>query len=429
MNSKEFIELCKNNDIQEVQITLNNSYVATLYVINDEITKNQVIDVTNYLVKANILDKTISIKTECLDENLIEDLKNIAVSLEIEEKEIFIENESNIERNNVEKISLDNYKDLLLKNNKIRLKEYPSTYNIVQELVYISNKKEIINSKNTELISSNNYYEYLIEATAKENDNCVVDVNTITAKKIEDLKIEELFIKTLEENKHHLNEQEIKSGKYKVLFEPKTTISLMKFLGSMLNGENILTKVSLLENKLNQKIFSDKLTLIEDPTDITKPSYRTFDDEGTKTTKKEIITNGIINTYLYDNKTAIKANINSTGNSYNNSISYHNLYIKPGSKTKEELIKEMNNGILITDLLVSGGSSSITTGAYTGQAYGFLIEDGKIKCAIKNALFDTNLIDLLNNIIEVGSEIEYCNSIIGSPALLVDNISFIGKGE
>ena len=89
----------------------------------------------------------------------------------------------------------------------------------------------------------------------------------------------------------------------------------------------------------------------------------------------------------------------------------------------------MNNGIIITDLLVSSGSSSITTGSYTGQAYGFLVENGKIKSAIKNALFDTTLIDMLNNIIDIGNTIEYCNSIIGSPALLIDNINFIGKDK
>ena len=64
-----------------------------------------------------------------------------------------------------------------------------------------------------------------------------------------------------------------------------------------------------------------------------------FDDEGTKTCKKEIVNKGEIKTFLYDIKEAKLKNVQPTGNRFEG-ISTRNMYVLPGKKTDQELFAE-----------------------------------------------------------------------------------------
>ena len=151
----------------------------------------------------------------------------------------------------------------------------------------------------------------------------------------------------------------------------------------MVSAANIREKTSCLEKKINTKVFSEKLTIIEDPRDKKYPGYRLFDDEGTETYKKNIVKNGIIETSISNIKEAKINKSISTGNAYSG-IGTRNMYIVPGEKTLEELLQELDNGIYITDYMgASGTSISTVTGNISLQIFGFKIEDGKIVSGIE----------------------------------------------
>src|SRR5699024_8731554 len=100
--------------------------------------------------------------------------------------------------------------------------------------------------------------------------------------------------------------------------------SILSNFIDMLSATNIRQKISCLEGKLNEKVFSDKLTIIEDPKNEDYPGATIFDDEGTETEKKEIIKDGVLKTYLYNIKEAKEQNKKTTGNGYS-SISTRNM--------------------------------------------------------------------------------------------------------
>ena len=170
-------------------------------------------------------------------------------------------------------------------------------------------------------------------------------------------------------------------------------------------------------------MFSNKITIVEDPLNISLVGTRIFDMEGNATYYKELIKDGKFITKLYDNKNAIIEDKKSTGTSGG----VRNMYIVPGSNSYEELIKKMDNGIII-DLLegLHAGANTIT-GELSLQASGYEIKEGKISKALKLIIMQTTLKELFNKVIDIGNDLEMFSVTGGSPSILFNDITIVGK--
>ena len=138
---------------------------------------------------------------------------------------------------------------------------------------------------------------------------------------------------------------------------------------------------------------------------------------------KEIIKNGYFITKLYDNKTAIKDKTKSTGNSFGT----RNMYIVPGQLNKNELIKELNDGIYITYIEGLHAGIDNTTGDISLQAEGYLIKNGEKEKALNMIILSTNIFELFKNVIEVGNDLEFFSITSGAPSLLIRDITIVGQ--
>ena len=191
----------------------------------------------------------------------------------------------------------------------------------------------------------------------------------------------------------------------------------------MLAGDAIRNKVSCLGDKLDKKVFSDKLTIVQEPTNKKYPGYRLFDDEGTKTSDITIIDKGKVKTYLYNIKEAKIKGIKSTGNGYGG-IATRNMYARPGNVNIEELLKELDNGIYITDFMGSMSSAiNIVNGQISLQVFGFIVKDGKIIKGFEPAIMTTTIFELLSNIETIGNDLVFTNTNCASPSILIKDIS------
>ena len=191
----------------------------------------------------------------------------------------------------------------------------------------------------------------------------------------------------------------------------------------MLSATAVRNKVSCLDGKIAKKLFSDKLSVIEDPTNKDYPGYRLFDNEGTRTYKKEIIKAGVVKTYLYNIKEAILAETQSTANGYD-SISTKNMYVIPGNISDEDLLKKLDNGIYIADYMESGGTSiNSVNGNISLQVFGFIVEKGKLVSGIEPSILTSTIYELLSNIEEISSNLQFTSTSSASPSMLIRDIS------
>ncbi len=430
MNSEEFIKLCLDNDIKNVLLTINNVYSSNIEMHNDEVHKEQIMDVTTYTIKATYQDNTITLNTEYLDDSLITDIKEMALYTENKTLDEVIKAKQIRAKKEIKKEVVSDFKEALIATYQMA-KEEPYCTFYLQQIEYHAVSKKIVNSEGLSLESNNSYYEYGCEITSKKDlEEAVTDTKIIVVKDKKDLNVLEFTKDVILTNKIHLNKKDIPSGKYKILFKESVVKDLISYFVSMLNGTSVNKGITLLKDSLDQKEFSDKLTIIENPQDENSPSTRLFDDEGTTTSKKELLSKGIIKSFIYDNKSAKEAKKKSTGNSYNGGIDVKNVYLEKGASSYEDLIKKMDNGIIINDVMVSGSATNINTGVYTGEiSSGFLVENGKIVSGINNVIFVTDLKEIFNSIIDIGCEIVYTTPSIGAPCLLVDNITITGGVE
>ena len=238
-----------------------------------------------------------------------------------------------------------------------------------------------------------------------------------------EIDFEKLTKEVIEKALLNRHKEKIETRKYNIILDKRVASRIVNSFNDMLSASSIRNKISCLEDKLEKQLFSTKLNIIEDPTNKKYPGYRLFDNEGTKTEKKSIINKGKIKTYLYNIKEAKLVNKKSTGNGYE-SISTRNMYIIPGKLSEKELLEKLDNGIYIADYMESGGTSiNSINGDISLQIFGFLVENGKLKTGIEPSIMTTNIFELLTNIEEIASNLQFTSTISASPSILIRDIS------
>lgn len=240
--------------------------------------------------------------------------------------------------------------------------------------------------------------------------------------------------------KKALPERKLESGRMKVLFLPETLYTFLWRLASGTNGANIYYKKSPLVNKIGEKIFSEKLTIYDDPLNDRYPLARAFDDEGTPTRRLVIVEKGILKNHYYDLYFADKMKNNSTGNGYKGTMwggefaslkpnpQLEHIIIEPGTKSLEELIGLMDKGLIVAGVL-GAHSGNIPNGDFSvGIAPGLYVEKGNILGRVKNTMIAGNIYEIMKNVVEVENRLHPV-FMFGKalPAILFDDLMVVSS--
>ncbi len=208
--------------------------------------------------------------------------------------------------------------------------------------------------------------------------------------------------------------------------------------GHSMEATTVSYNTSILSGKLNEKIASSKVSIIDDGTLKSKWGTTVYDDEGNKTRKNVLIKNGVLKGYLIDYLNNRKMNMEITGSGRRESYKYaptsrmNNTYLVKGHDKIEDMIKSVKYGIYAVNM--GGGSVDPVTGDFNfavNEAY--LIENGKITDMILGGSLIGNTLDILNNVSMVSDDLSFdtgfCGSVsgnvpvtIGEPTILVSKI-------
>ena len=270
-------------------------------------------------------------------------------------------------------------------------------------------------------------YELYVEASAKENDKIATYSESTLVSDNKDIDFKRIIENALKLSTLGTKKKRLENKKYNIILNDKVSSFILNELQKMLSAEAVHQKKTCLENKKGEKLFSDKLTIVEEPLNKNYPGYTIFDKEGTNTINKTLIEKGTIKNYLYDIKEAIIDKVESTGNKYNG-IGTRNMFITPGTKTLEELFIEMKDGIYITNYLGSMGASiNISSGHISFQVFGYIVENGKLVSGFEPAVITTSLFELFSNIEEIGKDLKFSSRAAAAPSLYIKEISISGE--
>ncbi len=308
------------------------------------------------------------------------------------------------------------YDQRVKRTRKAYYKEYVKEVEIIGREIYLS-------SISTRVTSG-------ILAIAEEDGDSQMGWDSDSSRYFREIRPDEIGTRAGERAVRLLKAREGFTAKVPVVFENSVTAELLEVLAASFLGDNLYKGKSMLKDRLGKEVFSSKITIVDDGRLKGGWSTQPFDDEGIETRKTPLVDKGVLVGYLYDHYWAGKVGRKSTGNGYRRGfktppgVSYTNLYIENGAKTPQALIKGIDRGFLITDLLGVHTANPVT-GDFSFGAMGFLIEGGSLSYPVKGIAIAGNMLELFKRVIDVGNDQRFFGG-IGAPSILIESLDISG---
>lgn len=298
-------------------------------------------------------------------------------------------------------------------------------YGDASSRVWIANSKGLRGS-----YKSNICYAYA-RCLAKDGENSVMAGDYETHHGFENLDGTRVAKTAARKTLERMGAARPDTGRYTVVFENRVAESLIGLIAEYFNAKSIDDKTSPLVGKLGQKVFSDKLTLTDDPFLYHGASSRPFDDEGYPSQTTVLVDAGKVNSFLTNSVMARKLKLAHTASAERSpssdlDIGSTNIVVKPGAASVEALLNADSKVILVTDIMGTAGFRA-TSGDFSIPIEGQLYENGKRSRPLKDFLMSGNILQLLNGVEAVGNDaLKPIGSII-CPSLLVRDLNIAGK--
>ena len=428
MNNVNFDKLlshAKDNNISDLSIRISYSNGLSIDILNDEIDKYEGSSNLSYTFKGKYNKKFGVYITNSYNEDdndtIISSIINGANFKDDSVEELLHDDNNKI---NVPLIPQNI--DFRKKINSInsfhkQLKEYDNRIKnarIVSE--YNESSIRIVNSKGLDKTDSTNGYINYLSVVC--NDKDLVKSDDFRFDGINDFDFSKILFETADRALKMLKPKLLSTGRYSIILAKDPSADIFDYLLDFFYADSVQKDKSIFKNMLEKNIATDKLTIIEDPTDDKMLYKRLFDDDGVNTYRKELITDGVLNMYLYNLKAAVKDGVSSTGNGYANSTAVTNMYIKPSKTSFDELLKQIDNGIYVTRVGALHSGIDNTSGSISLKSNGYLIENGEIKDYLEDFILNTDFKTMINKIEEIGSDLDETSRTFRSPSLFIKDI-------
>jgi PmbA protein len=225
-----------------------------------------------------------------------------------------------------------------------------------------------------------------------------------------------------------LNPRKVDTRRVPVVFDPRVSSSLVGHLAGAINGSAIARKTSFLQDRLGERIFAAGIRVIDDPLRKRGLRSRPFDGEGVAGKPLAMVEDGVLKSWFLDSATARELGMSSTGHaqrgvSSSPSPGASNLHLEPGKKTREELIRDIDDGFYITDLI--GHGANLVTGDYSRGAAGFWIEKGALAHPVSEVTIAGNMLDMFANM-EPANDLEFKYG-VNAPTIRVEGLTVAGR--
>ncbi len=274
--------------------------------------------------------------------------------------------------------------------------------------------------------SVSGYLSVKIEKDEDIGNAYYYDASTILSK----FKYEEIGKVAGERAKNMLGAKKIDTSSLPILLDPDSTYGTIEpILANGINAFSVFNRTAFFVDKIGDKIANEKLNISDDPFYPGGTDSSPFDDEGVIPQKLKLVENGVLQTYITDSYSAPLVGLENTGHASRGSFASrprpapYTLSIKPGDISKDTLLADMKEGILLIGSPLSSRGNNPQISAQINQ--GFLIKDGEIQHPIKNAVIGCTIYDVYQKIDELSKETQNRNGHI-APWMLLKELQVSG---
>jgi len=194
-------------------------------------------------------------------------------------------------------------------------------------------------------------------------------------------------------------------GEMPVIFTPEGLSALLLTLRLALDGKNVYQGASPLGERLGHQVTDPRFTIVDNPFVPFGDRSSAFDDEGVRRRVTPLIENGILKSFLYDLDTAGRAGAKPTGHGSNRLLT--NLIIEPGELALDEMVRNVESGLFVHNLLGLGQGNPINGEFSANILLGYKIEKGEVVGRVKDVMLAGNAYDSIRHITAISKEREW----------------------
>jgi PmbA protein len=224
-----------------------------------------------------------------------------------------------------------------------------------------------------------------------------------------------------------LNPRKVKSQSVPVVFDPREAASLVGHFAGAISGAAIARGVSFLKDRMGQGVFSETVSIIDDPHRRRGLRSKPFDGEGVANARRALVDRGVLTTWLLDCASGRQLGLASTGHAARGTSgppgpAATNLYMEAGALSPEALIADIRQGFYVTELMGMGVNP--VTGDYSRGAAGFWIENGELAYPVSEVTIAGNLTQMFARAAPA-SDLEFRQG-TNAPTLRIDGMTIAG---
>jgi len=205
-----------------------------------------------------------------------------------------------------------------------------------------------------------------------------------------------------------------------VLFEAPVASSLIGHFLAAIRGSALYRRASFLQDSLEQQVFADWVHLCERPHLSRAMGSAAIDNEGVATRDRDLVSQGVLQSYCLNSYSARKLKLANTGHAGGT----HNVIVQPGTEDFKDLLRTMDRGLLVTELIGFGING--ITGDYSRGAAGFWVENGEIQYPVEEITIAGNLRDMYQQMVAAGSDVDLRGN-IRCGSILLENMTIAGQ--
>jgi PmbA protein len=294
----------------------------------------------------------------------------------------------------------------------------------------------IVNSWGIEAYDEGTAVGCSIETIARNGDDVTPACFEMDAKRTCDIDPENVGIEAARQAVSSLKARMMGSGEFPVIFTQAAFRAILSYtVINAVKADYVQRERSAFEDKIGEKVASEVVTVHDDGLLDGGLLTSKFDGEGIPCQKTLVIEKGILKNFLYDNYTANKAGVASTGNasrighaSYASTpvLEASNFTFKKGNMTPGELVEDVKDGLIVYGIQ-GAHSSNPESGEFSVVATpAWKIENGEITYALRDVMLTGTFYDVLKNISAIGNNIRQMGQLV-APWILAEKIRTVGR--
>lgn len=269
-----------------------------------------------------------------------------------------------------------------------------------------------------------------VVALAEEDGETQTGFSYEIVRREEELDHEAVVQEAVERAARMLGARKPGTARVPVLLDPVAAAAFLGVLSDALSAEAVQKQRSLFAPLVGEQVASEVVTIVDDGRLLEGPGAAPFDGEGVPTGRTELVTSGVLQGFLHDTYTARRGETTSTGNAVRGyrttpSVGTTNLFVQPGNRSLEQLLRDAEGGVLVQDVSGVHSGANPISGEFSVGATGLRISGAALGEPVREMTIASTIPEMLRSVVATGRELRWFSA-MGVPFVLLGEMTLAG---